>query len=161
MAMSDVNEKAPAIKGSCACGRVKYAGTVSPSRLSNCYCKTCQKIAGPFLSAFMVPSSSIQWTNDTPPDIWKSTDTAERGHCNICGSAISMQFFCSQDSLFLATSSLDWTLYPLPSLGDHIFVDEKPSWYTLPDDGVPRFKGMDTDLASRLREWKDKMAKSR
>ena len=142
------------IKGSCACGRVKYTGNTVPEKASHCHCTTCQKVAGPFLAVIMVPLSSIQWTGAAPA-IWKRSDVAERGHCAVCGSSLSMWYYCLKEYIFLTTTSVDESTNPLPAPSEYICVGEKASWYEIPDDGVPRFDGMEPHFTTMLEEWRN------
>jgi hypothetical protein len=55
------------IEGSCACGRIKYAGSKMPTSMTNCHCRQCQKLAGaPYLTWAAVERASLTWTTTLP-----------------------------------------------------------------------------------------------
>lgn len=72
--------------GQCMCGAVKYRAE-TPGGFSQCYCKMCQRWAsGIFMG---VHTTSFEVTEGADAlTVFKSSDWAERGFCNICGSNI-------------------------------------------------------------------------
>jgi hypothetical protein len=141
------------MKGGCACGRIQYTCTAIPDRMSNCYCLTCRKIGGgPFLTFASVPTISIRWLG-TPPDTWKRSEVAERGFCSKCGSTLSMRYYCQIDRFSVTASSIEECKVPLPKLGEHLFVNERASWYEIQDDGVERFDGMPPGFDIKMQQW--------
>lgn len=141
------------LKGSCACGRIKYTCSAMPDEMSNCHCHTCRKLGGgPFLAFASVPRTSIRWLN-SPPDIWKRSDVAERGFCSNCGSALSMVYYCDMDRYSLTASSIDESREPLPKACEHIFLKEKAPWFVLPEDGAERFDAMPGAFEAKMEKW--------
>lgn len=73
---------------------------------------------------------------------------AERGFCSACGSTLTMRYFATPDTLYLTMASVDDEVREGGSDGlkgvrrEHIYVSEKVDWYSLPDDGAPRFETM-------------------
>src|SRR3954470_18426556 len=79
------------IKGSCACGRIKYQTKSTPLSITACHCKTCQQASGgPYLAFADFDREELEWTQK--PDVWRSGDVAERGFCRECGSTMSMLY---------------------------------------------------------------------
>jgi hypothetical protein len=95
---------------------------------------------------------SVRWLS-TSPDLWKRSELAERGFCSKCGSTLSMQYYCQNDRLTVAASSIDESKVPLPQVSQHIFVKEKPLWYEIPEDGVERFDGMHPTFDIKMQQW--------
>ncbi len=141
------------IRGGCACGRIQYTSTAIPDDMSNCHCQTCRKLGGgPFLTFASVPTMSIHWLNN-PPDLWKRSNTAERGFCSKCGSTLSMQYYCQMDRFSLTASSIEESKLPLRRASEHIFVKEKAALFDVPDDGAERFQGMPPELEAMMDKW--------
>lgn len=42
----------------------------------------------------------------------------------------------------------------VPKVGVHIFVAEKPRWYDIPEDGVPRYDGFDEEFNEKMKAYK-------
>ncbi|KAJ5317820.1 hypothetical protein PENANT_c004G07026 [Penicillium antarcticum] len=124
--------------GSCACRYITYTTSNPPNYLVNCHCTTCRKQAGaPYQSWAVFPSDDIKWT--TKPTEWRATETATRSFCPRCGSILTMKLDRDLTSIDVAAGTLDdgKTLIPLP--GHHIFLQEKASWYKVPEDGAKRW----------------------
>jgi hypothetical protein len=73
---------------------------------------------------------------------------AERGFCSACGSTLTMRYRATLETLYLTIASVDdearkGGIDALEGLSKkHIYVSEKVDWYSLPDDGIPRFETM-------------------
>lgn len=121
---------APALTGSCQCGKVTYTSSVLPDELTNCHCKTCRKLSGgPFLTFGRFPLSAVTFTS-APPTKTKYSEIAERTHCSACGTPISMLYMCQSDVIGITAGSIDEESVrgSLPKISEHIFVSEKASW---------------------------------
>jgi hypothetical protein len=142
------------ISGSCVCGSVRWESAYPPSRASFCYCRTCSKISGGAFIAFMdLPASSVAFlpSNSSQSSTFKLmavSKSAERGFCSACGSTLTMRYFATPETLYLTMASADekspkFGAKDMESLSKkHIYVRDKVGWYTLPDDGLPRFETM-------------------
>lgn len=130
----------PAVSGSCACGGIKFIASSPPSRgIGYCYCKTCQKISGaPFCPFLELPKDSLKWITSKPA-VFRKSQIAERLHCPTCGSTLGMQYHCEPENVSVTAAAIDQAAAPLGPPGFHIFVTEKPSWYQIPEDGLPRY----------------------
>jgi hypothetical protein len=75
------------IKGSCLCGAVKVSATAEDTpRLRACHCDMCrQHTSGMFVSIETAPGSMAL---TGPVKTFRSSDWAERGFCDTCGSTL-------------------------------------------------------------------------
>lgn len=115
--------------GRCLCGNVKFEVTLSETSAHVCHCRICQKWGGG-------PNLSIRcesgWKIDGEESItwYDSSDHAQRGFCKNCGTHL---FFRTQDgSYYGVTAALD--NQDDLDIGEHIFIDSKPSYYDFADD---------------------------
>jgi hypothetical protein len=71
--------------GGCLCGGVTYAlrGALRP--VVACHCQQCRKTSGHYVAATQVAAVDADITGDTLT-WYRSSDTAERGFCSVCGS---------------------------------------------------------------------------
>lgn len=114
-------------KGSCLCGAVEFEAELSECGVHVCHCRKCRKWAGgPSLS---IRCESWNITNESSITWFDSSEHAQRGFCQICGSHL---FFRTKDGVYLGvTAALDDSegLF----IDEHIFVDAKPHYYDFTD----------------------------
>jgi hypothetical protein len=80
------------LTGGCQCGAVRYEWTVKPAYSSVCYCRMCQKASGqPLMGLTGGQIEHLAWTRGAPT-IFKSSNFAERGFCNRCGTPLTYAF---------------------------------------------------------------------
>lgn len=74
--------------GQCMCGAVKFTLRDVQTEFGGCHCKMCQRWAGSALLAITVPPETVTFDGVENVKTFQSSDWAERGWCNICGSAL-------------------------------------------------------------------------
>ncbi|KAJ5826011.1 hypothetical protein N7474_003149 [Penicillium riverlandense] len=127
--------------GSCACNYIRYVASAPPSCLVNCHCTTCRKQAGaPYQTWAMFSTNSVQW--HVKPTEWRSSNSATRSFCPRCGSTLSMVLDSSPNEVGVAAGTID-DHGQLPQPSDHIFLQDKASWFEVPE----------SDRAKRWDEW--------
>jgi hypothetical protein len=142
---------APAATGGCLCGAVRYAIHGPLRDVVVCHCVECRRWHGGPCSATAVRDERLRLTADAALR-WapspRSDAHARRGFCGACGSSL----FWKSPSLpttSIAAGSLDEPT-GLRTVG-HIYCDEAPDFYALPDDGLPRFaRGADSSSVTRV-----------
>jgi hypothetical protein len=131
------------LTGGCQCGAVRYALSVKPRGAAPCHCRMCQKAGGaPFMIFAGVPTKYFALTRGAPT-IFQSSEIAERGFCNSCGTPLTYQLKASE-RISITVGSLDdpeaiepneqhgvestlsWTatLHSLPSRRTQEFLDK-------------------------------------
>jgi hypothetical protein len=125
--------------GGCHCGAVRY-GVAGPMRsVVYCHCSQCRKQSGHYYAATSCANDRLQVTGSQDLTWYRASDTARRGFCSKCGSALFWQGDGSADISILA-GSLD---LPTGLKADrHIYVADKGDYYTI-DDGLPQFAHSD------------------
>ncbi len=140
--MSGTNEKT--YQGSCLCGAVTFEAEGPLRDVISCHCKQCQKTSGHFFAATSCPSGKLKITEDRGLKWFVSSDWAERGFCQECGSTLFWRLK-NGDSVSILAGAFD---------GDfdrktirHIFVADKKDYYDI-TDGLPQFDTYPEEMKS-------------
>lgn len=141
----------PPVSGSCRCGAVRYAVAEPPGVVSACHCRTCQKLSGTgSMTVVDFRAEALTWLDDSDEALKKIefSKNAVRAFCASCGAPVYMQYKVEPDGeleehITPLLSTVDEGLPPNLKIKRHIFLDEKPAWEVLPDDGAERWKKMD------------------
>jgi hypothetical protein len=97
--------------GRCLCGAVSFSAEEVKSEISACHCRMCQRISG---GIFIT--------------IYRSSDWAERGFCNKCGTHLFYRILESNEYDMCIGTFDDLSDFILTS---EIFIDRKPDAYAL------------------------------
>lgn len=116
--------------GSCLCGEVTYevAGELRP--VVGCHCTQCRKTTGHFMPATGAKLAHFTITNDQGLKWYRSSDTARRAFCSICGSTLFWQAD-GKDYIAIAAGTLDGKT-GLHFEG-HIFCENAGDYYEITD----------------------------
>lgn len=121
----------PNRKGHCLCGEVTFEAEFDDTTFSACHCGTCRRITGG-APAFAKMVDRLEVTGGSKSiTTYRSSDFAERAHCSTCGTYL--WYHVIGDAVHAVSvgafdDSSDFVLT------EEIFVDCKPSGYTLADD---------------------------
>lgn len=127
-----------AFKGSCLCRGVCYEVAVPPVYTAYCHCSQCRKFSGSAFSAFAgVPLQSLTITQGADLVVYyEKTPQTSLAHCVRCGSSLfARKQAAGMAHVRLGTVDCDFPFRPLA----HLHVSSKASWYSIPNDGLPRF----------------------
>ncbi|KAL1615986.1 hypothetical protein SLS54_008643 [Diplodia seriata] len=139
----------PPIAGSCRCGDVSYTvASRDPKESSMCHCRTCQKLGSAgAMACICFDEKDVTWLEDSERvlRLVKFSRTAVRAFCEKCGTPVWMRYRTVADGplekeYWLFLSTVDEGLAPDFKILRHIFLDEKPAWEKLPDDGAERWR---------------------
>jgi len=114
--------------GSCLCQVVKFK-TTCESGVGACNCSMCRKWnGGPQMA---VPcGESVSFTGEQHISIYKSSEWAERGFCQQCGSHLFYRFHGNQH-MMLAGAFDDAEDF---KFGTQYFIDDKPAFYSFANE---------------------------
>jgi len=115
--------------GGCLCGKIRYAISSQPARITICHCRYCQRSTG---SAFMVQPafamSELEVTRGTPGVYTHVSEGSGRNihvnFCETCGTRLFQTFERFEGSVGLFSGTLDdpgW-LDVRPDNSKHIFL---------------------------------------
>lgn len=124
--MSDLNER----KGSCLCGAIHISAKTMSKHLGACHCSMCRKwTGGPLLAVDC--GSEVSFKGKENISTFDSSEWAERGFCNKCGSHLFYRL--KEQNQYIVPVGLfddDETV-----VFDHqIFIEEKPSFYSFANE---------------------------
>ncbi len=117
--------------GSCLCGGVRYTVRGALRGVIACHCAQCRKTSGHYAAMTSAPSGELAFTQSASLTWYRSSDTAERGFCRVCGGNLFWRRF-ADDQISICAGALD-----LPTglaITEHIFVDDKSDYYALTDE---------------------------
>ncbi len=121
--------------GTCLCGAVSIRVSLTNHAVSVCHCRMCQTWgSGPLLA---IEGDTPVIEGEANVSVYASSDWAERGFCRQCGTHLFYRLTHSQYYAFpvgLLDAGEPWTI------GQQIFIDEKPSFYDFAND-TPRLTG--------------------
>lgn len=112
--------------GKCLCGAVTVVAHDASDEVGACHCGTCRRWGGgPFMEIDC--GSSVVWTGEEAIGVFQSSEWAERGFCNRCGT-----------HLFYRIKETSQHMVPIGLFGDddtlvfdrQVFIDEKPAFYS-------------------------------
>lgn len=114
------------LTGKCLCGAVLVVGTANDPEVGACHCNMCRRwSSGPY---FEVTCENVTFEGEDNITKFRSSEWAERGFCNKCGSNLFYHIIDSQEfqiSIGLMDDQSDLRL----SL--QVFIDSKPPFYAL------------------------------
>jgi hypothetical protein len=128
--------------GGCHCGAIRYEADQPPIWTGFCHCRTCQRVYGNAFglwSTFYPKNFSI---TEGKPKTYKSSDRAEVGFCENCGTPLTFRFL---EQVIKSNKNLDFIGITVGSLDNpenvkpvsHNHVDRKLSWLSI-EDGLPQ-----------------------
>ncbi len=112
------------LDGRCMCGAVRFTATADKPSVVACHCDMCRRwSAGPFMA---VSCQTINFEGQENIGRIRSSDWAERGFCNKCGSNLFYHIVDDSDyqvaaGLFDDQSNMRLSL--------QVFTDFKPAFY--------------------------------
>lgn len=113
------------IQGQCLCGAVSVKAEASESSIGACHCRQCRQWTSSPLQTVDC-GTAVQFSGEENIGIYNSSDWAERGFCQRCGSALFYRLK-ENGQLMMAAGlfeDLDGFVF------DHeVFIDEKPAFY--------------------------------
>ena len=122
-------------RGKCLCEKVSFTATGPMRGVVYCHCTQCRRQTGHFLAATNVPNEQLEVSGAEHVRWFKSSDEAERGFCENCGSVMFWKiegrgYISVTAGLFDKPSHLQGSM--------HIFVADKGDYYEI-NDGLPQF----------------------
>jgi hypothetical protein len=114
------------VKGSCLCRAVSISTASMSNLVGACHCNMCRKWGG---GALLVVEcgSDVSFEGEENIGIYQSSQWAERGFCQKCGSHLFYKL--KQNSQYFIPVGLFDAAEGL--IFDHqVFIDEKPEYYS-------------------------------
>ena len=120
--MSDMIEA----RGSCLCGATRIIARSVSKNVGACHCSMCRKWGGGPLMAVDC-GTDVAFEGEENISVYNSSEWAERGFCNKCGSHLFYRLKESKQYVIPVGLFDDDELFVF----DHqVFIDEKPTFYS-------------------------------
>ncbi len=124
------------MRGSCHCGAIVYEIKGKHFAADYCHCRSCQKITGAPISAWMdFKVEQIKWLDELPKE-YASSEFIRRGFCDNCGSTLTYRHINHPEYITLSITSLENPDLAHPNY--HIYTESSVTWLDINDD-YPRF----------------------
>lgn len=118
--MSDDSQRT----GHCLCGAVRFTATLKKPEVGACHCAMCRRWASaPFMA---IDCANVRFEGEDHINRFRSSDWAERGFCDRCGSALFYHIINSDDYQMAAGLLDDQTGL---AFTHQVFIDKKPDYY--------------------------------
>jgi len=122
-------------QGGCSCGAVRYEVRGPLRSVIGCHCTQCRKQTGHYMAATAAKHEHFKIIKDEGLRWYRSSDTAERGFCRVCGSTMFRQGK-GRDYVAIAAGSVDGETGL--SVAGHIFCGDKGDYYEIKDGEFQR-----------------------
>lgn len=122
--------------GSCLCGAVRFTIRGPLGKVSFCHCSQCRKQTGLYYASTDVANDHVEVTGADNITWYRSSDSAERGFCRICGSALFWRGD-GADQVSILAGAFDQPTELV--VGSHIYCADKADFYEIVDN-LPRFE---------------------
>lgn len=114
------------MQGSCLCGAVAFEVDPPLRDVVVCHCTQCRKTSGHYWAASSVPLENLRFTNDDGLAWYRSSPSATRGFCWLCGSSLFWKPE-DEDRMSLAAGALHGATGL--RIAKHIFVEDGGDYY--------------------------------
>ncbi|GFE63087.1 GFA family protein [Litoreibacter roseus] len=131
------------LEGGCLCGAVRYAVSGELRPIIACHCAQCRKTSGYHVAATSCAREHLEVDGEV--SWYRSSETAQRGFCGICGSNLFWTGPGTHTSIFAGTLDETGDL----KIAGHIFCADKGDYYEIPD-GVPKAEQDDPALTTQV-----------
>ncbi|MGF1481776.1 MAG: GFA family protein [Cyanophyceae cyanobacterium] len=118
------------VNGSCLCGAVSLSTSSLNRHVAACHCNMCRKWGGGALLAAEC-GSDVSFSGEENIGVYPSSDWAERGFCQRCGSHLFYRL--KQNSQYYIPVGLFDNSEGLV-LRHQVFIDEKPEYYAFANE---------------------------
>lgn len=124
------------ILGGCCCGAVRYRVRGRPSNTMVCHCRTCRRVAGaPVVAWLTFGREDFAFVQGTPAE-FSSSAPVTRTFCPACGTPLTYRTDKYPDTVDVTTCSLDRPEAFPPT--HHSWLSHDVPWVRF-GDGLPAF----------------------
>lgn len=120
------------MQGSCLCGSVVFEVTPPLRDAVACHCRQCRKVSGHYWAAASVPLVAFRVVRGERLAWYRSSPTATRGFCGVCGATLFWKPD-GEDRMSFSAGALQGPTRLRVS--EHIFIEDAGDYYA--PDGPP------------------------
>jgi hypothetical protein len=114
--------------GGCLCGGVRYRALGPLRAVIACHCSQCRRTSGHYAAMTSVPNERLTLERSDTLAWYRSSPTAERGFCSVCGGNL---FWRPEGE---ARTSITAGTLDMPTgltIDEHIFAADKGDYYEI------------------------------
>ncbi len=116
--------------GHCLCGAVRFRTSGKLREVIACHCSQCRRQTGHFYAATNVQDDGLAVEGAESVTWYRASDTASRGFCRTCGSAL---FWKGDGSDYTSIMAGAFDQPTGLKIGVHIFCADKGDYYEIAD----------------------------
>ena len=120
------------VAGRCECGAVAYEVTGPLRDVVACHCTQCRRTSGHYSAYTSATAADLTLLCADGLRWYRSSDSAERGFCERCGSNLFWRPLAEPLRISIAAGSI--TGPTGLSVSRHIFVADRGDYYAIPSD---------------------------
>ena len=120
--------------GGCLCGGVRYRIRGALRDAIACHCTQCRRTSGHHAAMTSAATGDLTLTSSQTLTWYRSSATAERGFCRVCGSNL---FWRPEGEGRIAITAGTLDAPTGIQVMEHIFVADKGDYYSI-DDNLPK-----------------------
>ena len=117
-------------EGHCLCGAVSVTASTMGNKVGACHCGMCRRWTGGPLMAIDC-STNVTFEGEENITVFESSQWAERGFCNKCGSHLFYRL--KENKQYYIPAGLFETCDNLV-LNSQVFIDKKPAYYSFANE---------------------------
>lgn len=117
-------------EGHCLCGAVSVTASTMGNKVGACHCGMCRRWTGGPLMAIDC-STNVTFEGEENITVFESSQWAERGFCNKCGSHLFYRL--KENKQYFIPAGLFETCDNLV-LNSQVFIDKKPAYYSFSNE---------------------------
>ncbi len=119
--------------GECLCGAVRFAIQPPTKWCAHCHCSMCQRAHGaPVVTWVGVQADQFQLLNDSTLEWFASSDAAQRGFCQRCGSSLFFRSSRWPGEMHVARACITGEIDRKPQ--GHVFAGSRAHWFDFSDE---------------------------
>jgi hypothetical protein len=130
------------IQGGCHCGAIRYALSARPEASMICHCRTCRRISGAPVVAWISTSADAFAITKGAPARYASSPNVQRQFCAACGTQLTYAGPDYKIAIDVTTASLDDPDAFPPT--HHSWLSHDIAWIKF-GDGLPTFQRSRSD----------------
>ena len=112
--------------GSCLCGSVRVSAQNATNKVGACHCSMCRKWGGgPYMEVDC--GTEVSFIGEENITVYNSSDWADRGFCNSCGSHLFYRLKESKQYMIPVGLFDEQDFFVFEN---QVFIDKKPSFYS-------------------------------
>lgn len=124
--------------GHCLCGAVRFRTSGQLREVIACHCSQCRRQTGHFYAATNVQDDGLAVEGAESVTWYRASETASRGFCRTCGSAL---FWKGDGSDYTSIMAGAFDQPTGLKIGVHIFCADKGDYYEIADDAPQYAQG--------------------